>query len=139
MGVDFVMDNSVVMAWCFEDESDDYSNRVQDSLLKATATVPSIWPLEVTNALLAGERRGRLSIGACKRFLSLLECLPIEIESESRQQIFTEIIDLARTCKLSTYDGSYLSLCIRSGLPLATRDKKLIQAANSIQVPLFEP
>jgi hypothetical protein len=55
----FVLDNSIVMAWSFEDETDEYADAVLDRLAVARAFVPTLWPLEVANALLMGERRKR--------------------------------------------------------------------------------
>ena len=48
----FVVDNSIVMTWCFEDEASPYADAVLDSLSEAVAVVPAIWPLEVVNVLL---------------------------------------------------------------------------------------
>ncbi len=57
----FVIDNSVVMTWCFEDEISPYAELILGSLENSTAIVPSIWPLEVGNVLLVAERRKRLT------------------------------------------------------------------------------
>ena len=57
--IGFVLDNSIVMAWSFEDESDDYADAALDRLATLSAIVPALWPLEVANALLMGERRKR--------------------------------------------------------------------------------
>jgi len=65
---DFVIDNSVVMAWCFADEEDEYADDVLASLESAEAIAPAIWPLEVGNVLLVAERRKRL--GSRQRALS---------------------------------------------------------------------
>ena len=64
----FVLDNSIVMAWCFEDESDSFADAVLEQLQTKTAIVPAIWPLEVGNVLLVAERRGRLSEADSARF-----------------------------------------------------------------------
>jgi predicted nucleic acid-binding protein len=48
-----------------------------------------------------------------------------------------EIFTLARECKLSTYDASYLDLAMRSGLTIATNDAALRRAAKKVQVSLF--
>ena len=61
----FVPDASVALAWCFADEANDYADQALDRLGGAAALVPSIWPLEVGNALLGAERRGRLSWSCC--------------------------------------------------------------------------
>lgn len=57
----FVIDNSVTMAWCFADELSPYTDALRQRLLHEGVLVPAIWPLEVANALLTGERRQRLT------------------------------------------------------------------------------
>lgn len=47
MSENFVVDNSVVMAWCFFDETETYPDSILDKLVSGSAFVPSIWPLEV--------------------------------------------------------------------------------------------
>jgi predicted nucleic acid-binding protein len=133
-----VLDASVTLAWAFEDEEDAYPDFVLDSLAEAKACVPTIWPLEVSNALLVAERRGRLNQAATVQFLALLWQLPIVLEPERPERIFGEILSLAREQGLSTYDATYLHLAMRRGFPLATSDELLRQAATRAGVPLFE-
>jgi predicted nucleic acid-binding protein len=133
----FVVDNSVVMAWCFVDEASAYADGVLARLVDDQAVVPGIWPLEVANVLLVAERRKRLAEADCARFLSLLSGLPIAVEQESPQRMFSEIFALARENGLSSYDASYLDLAMRSGLPLATLDRGLREAAKRSNVPLL--
>ena len=133
----FVVDNSVVMAWCFNDESDPYADSVLDRLTEFAAVVPSIWPLEVVNVLLVAERRKRISEADSVRFTALLSQLPIHVEYESQDRIMKDLLGLARTTNLSSYDASYLDLAMRKGVPLATSDKKLRRAADSVKVPIF--
>jgi predicted nucleic acid-binding protein len=137
VGQDFVVDNSVVMAWCFEDETSSYSDAVLDCLAEATAFVPAIWPLEVGNVLLVAERNHRLSEADSARFIALLSELPIEVEQESPDRMIKEIWALARKHHLSTYDASYLDLAMRKGLSIATRDKNLLAAVKRCQVPIL--
>ena len=68
MSEDFVIDTSVVMSWCFKDETNRYADGILDLLEGATALAPSIWPLEVGNVLLVAERRKRLSEADSMRF-----------------------------------------------------------------------
>ncbi len=56
----FVLDTSIVMAWCFEDESCHYADEVLESLGIHEAFVPSVWPLEVGNVLTVAERKKEL-------------------------------------------------------------------------------
>lgn len=135
----FVLDCSVTMAWCFDDEATPYTNAVRDSLAEVRAAVPSLWPLEVANATIVGERRKRLDEARSKRFIVLLEALPIIVDDETGRRAFGDISHLARTYQLSAYDATYLELAIRRGLPLACLDGKLKAAAASAGVVLFSP
>jgi len=131
------MDNSVSMSWCFQDEADDYSDAVLDMLAESTAVVPSIWPLEVVNVLLVAERKQRISESDSIRFLTLLSQLPIVVEHKTPEEMMKDILALGRANGLSSYDASYLDLAMRKGLPLATLDNRLIEAARKVGVPIL--
>ena len=138
MNENFVVDNSVIMSWCFKDETNKYADTILDRLVFSTALVPSIWPLEVCNVLLVAERKKRLSEADSSRFLELLNELPILIEQEPAERMMREILALARENQLSSYDASYLNLAMRRGLPIATLDISLIKAAKQTKVPVVE-
>jgi predicted nucleic acid-binding protein len=133
----FVLDCSVVMAWCFEDESVGYADAVLGALESAEALVPGLWPLEVANILLVAERRGRLSEAASARFVELLRGLPISVDGEGPVRALGSILPLAREQSLSSYDAAYLELAMREGVPLATLDRRLGEAASRSGVQLF--
>jgi len=135
---EFVLDTSVTMAWCFEDETNPYADAVLDSLIDNTALAPSIWPLEVGNVLLVAERRKRISQSDSMRFLELLSSLPIKTESFSEQRMFEAVLNLARKLGLSSYDASYLDLALQTGLKLATLDQSLRKAADHCGVAIFQ-
>lgn len=135
----FVLDCSLTISWFFEDETDAYAESVEDSLGIAIALVPSIWPLEVANALIMGERRKRATEAKVTTFLTLLKSLPISTDDETTSRAWQESIGLARTYQLSVYDAAYLELALRRGLPIATRDDKLKSAALSAGVPESDP
>jgi predicted nucleic acid-binding protein len=139
MSARFVVHNSVVMSWCFDDEGNSYAEAVLESLEAGEAFVPAIWPLEVGNALLVAERKKRLSQASVVRFLELLGGLPIAVEQETPERMLKEIVSLAREHQLSTYDASYLDLAMRLGLPLSTLDTSLVNAAQKCQVTAYEP
>ncbi len=136
---DFVLDCSVSMTWWFVDEVDDYADRVLDALDDAAALVPSIWPLEVANALLVAERRSRFTPADTWRTLDNLRALPIIIDEERSVTTIANVVSLAREYKLSAYDGAYLELATRLGLPLASRDRALIEAGERCGVSLLRP
>lgn len=136
--MNFVLDASVSLAWCFEDEGGEYALAVLDALRISEAAAASLWPLEVTNGLLTAERRKRLEPGEAARFTRLLLALPIAIDPVARSRAFEATRALARTHMLSSYDAAYLELAVRLGVPLATLDEKLLAAAATEGVAPWE-
>ncbi len=134
-----VIDNSVVMSWFFDDETTDYTQMVLEKLASHFAIVPAIWPLEVANVLLMGQRRGRCSEADASRFIVLLEALPIRIDGRTAELAMHEALQLAREHRLSAYDAAYLELAMREGIPIATQDKALLAAATTAGVTIFKP
>ena len=134
----FVIDNSVVMSWCFKDETNEYADAVLDKLSETTAIVPSIWPLEVVNVLLVAERRNRLKQADSVRFITLLSQLPIIVEHEWPEKMMTELLALGRAKNLTSYDAFYLDLAMRKDCPIATLDKRLMDAAKDISVKIVK-
>ena len=133
----FVLDNSIVMAWSFEDETDEYADAVLDRLATTRAVVPALWPLEVANALLMGERRNRSTQAETLKWTGILASLPIVIDDETNAHAWSDTLNLARGHSLTAYDAAYLELAIRRGIPLATIDGKLKLAAASVGVALL--
>ncbi len=136
-GESFVLDCSVAVAWFFEDEADAYAEGVEDALASATAIVPSLWPLEVGNALLVGERRKRASEAKVTQFLALLRALPIAVDEETGARAWSAVLTMDRQHNLSTYDAAYLELAVRRALPLATMDERLKRAADAVGARLY--
>ncbi len=132
----FVLDASITLAWCFEDESSPYADYVLELLTADTALAPAIWPLEVANALCVAERRRRLLPADTVRFAELLSSLPIEVQGTTLERALGGIMQIARERSLSSYDAAYLDLAMLRGLSLATADERLATAASRLGVPL---
>jgi predicted nucleic acid-binding protein len=118
------------MSWCFEDETTPYSDAVLQDFVDADAVVPSIWPLEMANVLLVAERRKRITKAQSRRFIELLQTLPIAVDDVSAARAWDGVLSLAREQRLSAYDAAYLELAMREGLPIATMDGALRKAAK---------
>ncbi|MCF7811830.1 type II toxin-antitoxin system VapC family toxin [bacterium] len=134
---DFVLDTSVTISWCFNDEANSYADAVLDSLSNQSALAPGIWPLEVGNVLLVAEKKARISPPDSLLFLSLLTSLPIHVENLTEQRILDAVFLLAREQGLSSYDAAYLDLAIQTGLQIATLDQSLQKAAARKGVGLY--
>lgn len=133
----FVLDASVTMAWCFEDEATPETWALLDRLAAEGAIVPGLWALEVGNILTQAERRNRTTAARVRQFVEQLDTLPIRVDDETASRALGEILALARAEKLTTCDAAYLELAMRRGLPLATRDNELRGSANRNGVELL--
>lgn len=136
-GKAFVLDGSVTLAWGFEDEDDAHAAAILVKMPDLHAHVPGLWTLEVANALLVGERRKRLTPADVARFLAILDAFPITIDEETASRAWADTLHLARAHSLSAYDAAYLELAIRRGLPIATLDARLLDAATAVGVARF--
>ncbi len=130
----FVLDCSIAAAWLFEDEARPETDNLLEQLIDNNASVPSLWHLEIGNVLLQAERRGCITTSQISTRLELIASLPITTDTETDSRAFREIMTLARTQSLTTYDAAYLELAIRQGIPLATQDKALVRAATQTKV-----
>lgn len=126
----FVADTSVVLAWCFEDEATPWTERLLDRLREGDPiTVPAHWPVEVSNGMLMALRRKRIQPGRSELFWDELAELPILVEPPFSFSQAKVVGSLCEQYGLTVYDGAYLELAKRRGLPLATLDKDLLRAA----------
>jgi len=132
-----VVDSSIALTWCFEDEASPETDRLFERVRDDGAVVPGLWHLEVANVLLQAERRGRIGRTDVARRLMLISDLPIATDQETTPRAWRETLSLARAENLTAYDAAYLELAERRGLPLMTRDNELGAAAKRLGVTVF--
>ena len=130
----FVLDVSVAVAWCFDDESTPAAWALLDRLRTAPAHVPALWALEIGNILLGAEKRKRITRARSVAFLGILGDLDIRVDPDLPGRAFRDVLPLARECGLTIYDATYLELAMRLHLPLATKDKALARAAAALHI-----
>ena len=130
----FVLDASVAIAWCFEDESTPSASALLDRLRTAPGYVPALWELEIGNILVGAQRRRRITQARVVEFLGILGDLDIRVDPDLPGRAFRDVLPLARERRLTTYDAAYLELAMRLGLPLATKDAALARAATALRV-----
>jgi predicted nucleic acid-binding protein len=83
------------------------------------------------------ERRRRITPANSTEFIALLETLVIVVDEETPSRAFGRVLDLAREERLTTYDAAYLELAMRLGLPLASKDGDLCDAAERLGVSVL--
>ena len=130
----FVLDASVTVAWCFDDESTPAAWALLDRLRTTPGHVPALWELEIGNILLGAERRRCITQARAALFLGILGELDIRVDPDLPGRAFRDVLPLARAQRLTTYDATYLELAMRLGLPLASKDAALVRAAHAVRV-----
>ena len=133
----FVLDNSVALAWCFEDEQTKTVLDLLDRVTQTGASAPMLWPLEALNGLFAAERRRRLDAVRRAKLAGFLRALPIRLDAETAGQAWEATARLAERFRLTVYDAAYLELAHRRQLPLASLDKELRHAATALGVEVL--
>ena len=121
-----VLDASITACWAFQDEDHPDARLAFHQMRSEEAVVPCLWWFEVRNILVVNERRRRIAEPDTAAFLLNLSKLRIRIDRAPDE---SAVLRLARTHRLSVYDAAYLELAQREGLPLATLDADLKQAA----------
>lgn len=132
-----VVDASLALAWCFPDEWTPEADRILVALKGVSIRVPAIWPLEIANAILVGERRKRIKPTEVFRFIALLENLKISQDQQPVAPIVSQVLPMGRIHNLSAYDAAYLELANRLNAQLATLDAALRKAAKQSGIRLF--
>ena len=130
-----VLDASVAAAWLFDDENEPRADATLTRIESETAFVPQLWHLEVRNALLAAERRGRIKADEVEERLRFLRELPVETDAAPN---LDRAFALARKRQLSFYDALYLELALRRTGAVATLDAALARAAIAEGIALVE-
>lgn len=133
----FVLDASITLAWCFKDEQTSFTQSLMKKIDEFTIFVPSIWSLEISNVLIMAERQNRIKLVDVTNFIANLECLNIKVDDTTSMRSFHDILNLAYSKKMTTYDAAYLELALRTGFPLASKDKHLCKVAKSFGVQIL--
>jgi predicted nucleic acid-binding protein len=132
-----VLDSSVALAWIYDDEGTPATESVLDVVVQSGAWVPAVWHLEVANSLQQGVRRRRIDGTRREVALQLLASLDIEVDSETAAHAWTATLALAEAHGLTVYDAAYLELARRRNLGLASLDRELRAAAETVGVGLL--
>ncbi len=132
-----VLDSSMAVAFTIEDERTAAVFALMSRVSDEGGMVPSLWRLEVANALQVAVRRKRITPEVREGNLSDLRALPIEIDRETDAQAWSSTLRLADQHGLTVYDAAYLELAVRRGLPLASLDQDLCLAAAKAGVAVL--
>jgi predicted nucleic acid-binding protein len=132
----FVVDASVTLTWCFEDEATDPTEAMLTRLLEEGGIVPAHWPLEVANSLRSAALSDRVDERSLQRAHEIVRQLPVEVRPVETSTALG-LVGSALRHRLTVYDEAYLGLAETLGLGLATLDQRLAAACRTVGVPLI--
>ena len=132
-----VIDSSITLAWFFEDERTAGADAVLRQVTEDGAVAPSLWKLEVANALQMAVKRKRIDEAFRDASIADLQALVVAIDTQTDHQAWTSTLRLAERWRLTLYDAAYLEAAQRLGLPLATLDKELRSAGVALGITLL--
>jgi predicted nucleic acid-binding protein len=136
----YVLDCSVALAWVFPADRSEVTDTLLRALPVTRVIVPELFLFELANGLLVAQRRAKgMDESQINRFLDNLMRNPLSIERTSSDRAISFIRHLALRHDLTVYDATYLDLAIRTALPMATLDRRLIIACQSVGVGLVLP
>ncbi len=126
----FVIDASVALARCFEDEATAATRALLARFAADAAEVLSVWHLGLANALALAERRRRISAARAAEFVGLVARLPIVVDEKTAWRALDAVLDLARSAGLIACGAPYFDPAMRRGLPFAIGDRELARASR---------
>ena len=132
-----ILDASMALSWYFADEQTDAADTILDRVAEQGAVVPSLWRLEVANALQVSVRRKRFDMAFRNRALLQLSQLNIAVDPDTDTNAWSATLQLSDQFQLTLYDAAYLELAQRRALPLASLDRPLRKAAGALGIELL--
>lgn len=136
----FVLDASVACAWYLKNQATPYSIAVYEAVISGRhqPVVPEIWRIEVSHVLIRAIGRPLITRAACRDALAELDLIRPEVRLLSLTA--SEIYAIHARLGTSGFDSVYLELARRLKLPIAAKDKPLLEAgAAKAGVPVFTP
>src|SRR5262249_52580989 len=133
----FVVDASIALTWCIDDEATVATDAILHRLLLEGGIAPAHWPLEMANALRFAALRGRLDERDVERARSIVLGFPVEVLPVETSTALG-LVATAETFDLSVYDAAYLDLAWVRGLGLATLDSRLARASTDRGVTVIQ-
>ncbi len=131
----FVLDASIAFAWIYPGQATPASETLLELVESGTvAVVPSLWFLEVSNGLLAAQRRKLITPAERRQGLDGLSALALAVDEHDSRSVFGRTTTLAEQHGLSVYDATYLEVALRRSLPLGSRDRVLLAVARQCGV-----
>ena|ERR1700761_7113963 len=134
---DLVVDASNVLAWGLPDESSSYAVTVLAAVEHGIMHVPDLWAYEVANGLVIAARRQRITQADINTFTVAISRLRLRVWHPDILDVLRDGTASATRRGLTAYDGAYVDLALLMGVPLATLDGHMREAAADAGAAIF--
>ncbi len=91
---------------------------------------PEILPYEISNALSAMKKRGRLTDREALRAFSISQRVPVRLISIKTH----DALKIALKFNIYAYDAFYMQCCLETKLPLISLDNHMCEVAKSLSI-----
>lgn len=132
-----VIDASVAAAWFLTTQATSQADVLLSNPQKHTFVAPIYFAVELRSVLLLGERRGTITATKAAENILMASAL-IDIGQGDMHEEAQRAMVVARRTGLKLYDAIYLEKAIRDGRPLASRDRRLLEAATAAGVDVYD-
>lgn len=129
------IDASAAASWILPGQRTESARRFLADAEYSRLIAPEIFVWEIGNII---ARRLRGGVLERQRALAILDWLDIDIAEPPRWRAVLNAIEPAVGRGFSLFDLAYLDLCLEAGAALASRDRRLIEAARSAGVEVFD-
>ncbi len=128
-----VVDASATLAWLFGEV--DPIDWLEVTLQQESLLAPSLWQLEVVQAVLKKERQHQVTSHQADDFLQVLDAMAIDVVDLPHLTL-QGLAAWSRPHQLSTYDVTYLALAVERQAELLTLDNNLKLAAQRLSIAM---
>jgi predicted nucleic acid-binding protein len=131
----FAIDVSVAIKWFLPDETSANAEAILTRIEHGEdAIAPSIFRLEIQNALLSAERNHRIASIEVEEALDVLRNFPMYLVPVRDRFLPGAELALARHYDLTVYDAAYLACADDLNIALVTADGILARAAQDFGI-----
>lgn len=127
-----VIDASIALGLCFEDQIDATVLQTIDALRTMQGVVTPQWHTEVAEALLVAERKKRILPADREHFLNLLRALQLEVDHEVDNDTWGAAYAIASEHGIRIQDAQTLLVALRRRSILFTRNLDLQRIAKKL-------
>jgi predicted nucleic acid-binding protein len=132
-----VVDASLMMAWLLNEPALTTGFDVNEILSDSQVSVPSHWPIEISNALRTNLMGGRLGPVDFHAIVERLDLINVRVEPSIELDEIISLAQLAAAHNLTTYDAAYIQLALSRRCALATLDNAMRRVATKLGVNLL--